>query len=297
MTGERLAAPEVPEWISKMMRPDTERYRVRVGDQEMAVHESGEGRPVVLVHGNPTWAFLYRKVCSALSGEPFRLICPDLVGFGLSSKPSAEAHTLENHARWMSNLIGELDLRDAIIVGQDWGGPIGFLGAASHADRFTGMVILNTVVSPPRPGFKPTAFHRFARLPVISTAVFSRLEFPQRFLQFAQGDRSSIRGAVARAYRWPFSNRADRIAPLATARMVPDSQEHPSIEPLARCQRFLESFEGKINVVWGERDPVLGSVIGWIEKLRPDASVVRTQAGHFIQEEEPGLIAKAIREL
>ncbi len=278
-----------------MMRGDTERRRIDVGGETMVVHECGEGRPVLMLHGNPTWAFLYRKVCAALRKDSFRLICPDLVGFGLSSKPAAEAHTLENHASWMGALIEKLDLNDAIIVGQDWGGPIGLLGASQHSDRFSAMVILNTVVSPPKPGFKPTAFHRFARLPLVSDLVFRRLEFPQRALHMAQGDRASIRGAVTRAYRWPLRDYADRAAPLATARMVPDNQQHPSIAPLERCRDYVTGFSGPIHVVWGERDPVLGSAIGWIEKLLPDAVVTRTKAGHFIQEEEPNAIAAAIR--
>ena len=292
----RLPCPPLPDWIDAMMPRGYERYRLAVGDdQEMAVMVVGAGRPVLMVHGNPTWSFLYRKVCQALLGEPFRLICPDLVGLGDSTRCGAADHQLANHARWMSKLIEQLDIEDAIVVGQDWGGPIGFLGASSHPERFAGMVILNTVVSPPRPGFKPTAFHRFARMPVVSDLVFKWLEFPQRGLGFAQGDRASIRGAVARAYRYPLRNRSEREAPLALARMVPNNPEHPSIDELARCRAYVEGFSGPVEVVWGERDPVLGSVIGWIEKLLPDANVTRTQAGHFIQEEEPGAIAAAIR--
>jgi cis-3-alkyl-4-acyloxetan-2-one decarboxylase len=292
---DRLPAPPLPGWISTMFPRDIERYRLDVGGAEMAVTELGSGRPVLMVHGNPSWSFLYRKVMQALEGEPLRLIAPDLVGLGTSSKPGAREHTLENHAAWMASLIEQLDLSDAIVVGQDWGGPIGFLGAAAHPERFTGMVILNTVVSEPRPGFKSTAFHRFARLPVLSDLAFRLLGFPQVGMSLAQGDRSSIRGAVARAYRWPLAKVADRAAPLALARMVPDSLEHPSIAPLRRCREYVEGFDGPIEVVWGDRDPVLGKVIGWIEKLLPHAHVTRTDGGHFLQEEHPGPIAAAIR--
>lgn len=291
----RLPAPDLPAWIATMFPRDVERYRVDVGGAQMAVTELGSGRPVLMVHGNPSWSFLYRKIMQALEGEPLRLIAPDLIGLGTSSKPGAREHTLENHAGWMASLIEQIDLEDAIVVGQDWGGPIGLLGAAAHPRRFTAMVILNTVVSEPRPGFKPTAFHRFARLPVISDVAFRLLGFPQVGMALAQGDRASIRGAVARAYRWPLDKVADRAAPLALARMVPDSMDHPSIEPLRRCREYVSSFEGPIEVVWGDRDPVLGSAIGWIEKLLPQARVTRTDGGHFIQEEYPGPIAEAIR--
>ena len=261
----------------------------------MAVMEVGEGRDVLMVHGNPTWGFLYRKVCQALTDQSFRLICPDLIGFGLSTKPTAAAHTLEAHASWMSEFISQMNIRDAIIVGQDWGGPIGFLGAAAHPDRFAGMVILNTVIGPPKKGFRPTTFHRFARTPLLSDAVFRGFGFPQRGMSWAQGNRQSIRGVVAKAYRWPFRRFRDRVAPLATARMVPDSQSHASIAPLVRCKEYVESFDGPISIVWGDRDPILGRVIHPIKRALPQAEVTQTTAGHFIQEEAPREIADAIR--
>ncbi len=155
-------------------------------------------------------------------------------------------------------------------------------------------MVLNTVVGPPKPGFRPTAFHRFSRAPVVSDLAFRWLEFPQRALHTAQGDRSTIRGPVARAYRFPLRRRADRAAPLALARMVPDSFEHPSIPELRRCQELIESFEGPAAIVWGDRDPILGRVRSHIERLVPHAAVTRTQAGHFLQAEVPEAIAVAI---
>jgi haloalkane dehalogenase len=195
----------------------------------------------------------------------------------------------------MTALLDQLDLTDAIVVGQDWGGPIGFLAAAARPERVSGLVILNTVVSEPKPGFKATAFHRFARLPLLSGLVFRVIGAPPVGMGLAQGDRTSIRGAVSRAYRWPLRRRQDRAAPLAMARMVPNSQKHPSIAPLRRCRKYLESFDGPIEVVWGDRDPVLGSVVRWIAKLLPAANIVHTEGGHFLQEEVPGPIAAAIR--
>ncbi len=292
----RLAASPIPEFIETMLPRNLSRYRIAVADQEMAVMETGSGRDVLLVHGNPTWGFLYRKVCQALAGEPFRLICPDLVGFGLSSKPkSAGAHTLAAHEAWMSELIETLDLRDAILVVQDWGGPIGLLGAAAHPDRFVGKVILNTVVGPPKVGFKPTAFHRFANMPLISDFAFRGLGFPQRRLSMAQGNKESIRGVVSRAYQWPLQSFRNRVAPLATARMVPNSQKHPSIEPLTRCREYVESSDGPVSIVWGDRDPILGRAVHRLKRLLPNAEVTRTEAGHFLQEEVPDEIADAIR--
>jgi haloalkane dehalogenase len=97
-----------------------------------------------------------------------------------------------------------------------------------------------------------------------------------------------------KAYRYPMKKLANRVAPLALARMAPNSQEHPSIAGLQVCARWIERFGGPTAIVWGDRDPILGRVRGWMEKLFPDAPLTRTQAGHFLQEEVPREIADAI---
>jgi pimeloyl-ACP methyl ester carboxylesterase len=291
----RLPAPPLPSFISRQLHPDVHRYRVDVGGVAMHVMELGAGRPVLLVHGNPTWSFLYRDIAVTLAEHGMRCIMPDLIGLGLSDKPrQRSAHTLDAHGRWLAALLDGLDLEPLLFVGQDWGGPIGLRALADTPGRLAGMVLLNTVVGPPRPGFRPTAFHRFARLPLLSDLVFVGLGFPQLALWTVQGDKQTMRGDVARAYRWPLRALADRTAPLALARMVPDSQQHPSIAALERCQALVESFRGPAALVWGDRDPVLGSVRNHIARLLPQARVTRTEAGHFVQEEEPGLVSDAV---
>jgi haloalkane dehalogenase len=130
---------------------------------------------------------------------------------------------------------------------------------------------------------------------VVSELVFRGLGFPQTALWTVQGDKRSIRGDVARAYRYPLRKLSDSAAPLALARMVPDSLEHPSIAALGRAQVVVTGYQGPAEVVWGDRDPVLGRVRTHIERLLPNARVTRTEAGHFLQEEVPGPIAAAIR--
>lgn len=297
---ERLPAPALPAWLGRLV--PFERFRVRVEGRHLHVMVAGPAGapPVVLLHGNPTWGFLWRKVARELQGEELQLIMPDLVGLGFSDKHlPGSSHTLENHARWIGGLVDGL-LRESgherlIFVGHDWGGPIGLRTLAERPGLLAGLVVLNTVLSPPRPDFKPTAFHRFARLPGVSTVAFRLLGFPQRSLHRAQGDASSIRGEVARAYRYPLRGWSRNAAPLALARMVPDSMEHPSIAGLERCREVVEGFDGPAAIVWGDRDPILGRVRSWAEKLLPHAAVTRTEAGHFLQEEVPGEIAAAIR--
>lgn len=295
MSITRLPPPELPRFIDRRL-PTMTRYRVSVGQYAMHVMESGAGRPVLLLHGNPTWGFLYRKVVRALQGAPLRLIVPDLIGLGFSDTPRDPAeHTLEHHAHWLSRLIDGLDLQDAIFVGQDWGGPIGGLAFSMLPGRMTGAVIMNTVLGPPKPGAKPTAFHRFARVPGISTVAFRGLGFVQRGVALAQGDKRSVRGAVAKAYRYPLRGWRASATPLALARMVPPDQDHPSVPYLAQLYDWFSAWRGPCEVVWGAKDPVLGRLKNRVARTLPDPRVTTTQAGHFLQEEVPDVIAAAIR--
>src|SRR5262249_59281753 len=109
---DAVEPPPIPEWIGRQLPPSARRRLVDVGGARMHVMEWGEGRPVLLQHGNPTWGFLYRKVVAALAGSRLRLVVPDLVGLGFSDKPEAAAHTLDNHARWLGALVDRLVLED-----------------------------------------------------------------------------------------------------------------------------------------------------------------------------------------
>lgn len=277
---------------------------VPTGDERMHVMEWGpaQGPVILLVHGNPTWSFLWRKVVAAIRARPaggeLRLIAPDLIGLGLSSKPALGAHSLAQHAAWLGTVIDQLAPGPLVLVGQDWGGPIGLLAMASRLDRLRGIVLGNTGISPPAPTFQPTLFHRLSQLPLASDLLFRGLGFPLRHLHLSQGDRGSIRGEVAKAYRWPLRRRADRAAPLALARMVPNTADgHPSIPGLARTHEVFATVQVPISLVWGTRDPILGRVINHLERTRPDAKVTRTAAGHFLQEEVPDQLADAILDI
>ena len=271
--------------------------------ERMHVLEWGpiDGPSILLVHGNPTWSFLWRKVVAAVrtrpGGDQLRMIVPDLIGLGLSSKPELPAHSLEHHSAWLGAMIDQLipAPHPLVLVAQDWGGPIGLHAMSTRKARLRGLVLGNTAVSPPAPGFKRTLFHRLSQLPVASDLLFRRLGFPLGALHLSQGDRSSIKGDVARAYRWPLRTRADRAAPLALARMVPDAAEgHPSIPGLRITHELFATANIPISIVWGEKDPILGRAINRLSRTRPDANVIRTPAGHFLQEEVPEILADAI---
>jgi pimeloyl-ACP methyl ester carboxylesterase len=259
---------------------------------------AGAGPTVVCLHGHPSWGFQWRKVVAELAGDGLRLIVPDLIGLGLSDKPrDGAAHQLSAHGAWFGRLLDEVAPGPLYFVGQDWGGPIGLHALASRLPRLRGLVLTNTVIGPPRPGFKRTAFHRLSQLPIVSDLVFRGLGFPQNLMTAAQGDRTSILGRTALAYWLPLRRFHDRAGPLALARMVPDTMDHVSIPALEVCRDAAQRFTGPIAVVWGTRDPILGSVVGHLERVLPTAVVTRTAAGHFSPEEIPGPIADAIRDV
>src|SRR5262249_27237543 len=154
--------------------PDGMRRRmVDVGGLHVHVAEWGpsDAPPVLMLHGNPSWGFLWRKVVAHVreqGGAPVRMVVPDLVGLGCSDKPRDPAiHTLAQHGRWIGALIDRLRLEELVFVGQDWGGPIGLAALDGRIGRVRGMVLLNTVVGPPKPGFRATAVHRFSRAPIL----------------------------------------------------------------------------------------------------------------------------------
>ncbi len=260
----------------------------------MHVMETGESRPVLLIHGNPTWGYVYRKVVDALSDDPFRMIMPDLMGLGLSDRPPRDFHTLENHSRWLATLIDSLELEAPILVVQDWGGPIGLHAMTRLPGLMSGLVVLNTSLGPPKPDFSPTTFHRFFSSP-IGAWTTRYLGYPQRSLGFAQGDRKSISGVVARSYRYPLRGERGSEAVTALVRMVPNSLDHSSVEPLREVKAFVDTYDGPAAIVWGNRDPVLGRLRNRTSRMLPQAPVTATDAGHFLQEEVPEEIAAAIR--
>jgi haloalkane dehalogenase len=252
----------------------------------------------VLLHGNPAWGFLWRKVAGALEGSGLRLVLPDLAGLGLSDKPRDPAfHTLDRHAALVGALLDAIAPGPLVVGLHDWGAPIGLVAMAARRERLAGIVLTNTGVAPPRPGSRATAFHRFANLPVVSHVAFRLLGFPQNVLGRTQADPASISGDVAFAYRWPLRALADRVAPLALARMVPFREDHPSVPGLKVAQALAAGFTGPAALVWGDRDPILARALRRVRESLPAAHVVTVPAGHFLQEEAPVPIADAVRDV
>jgi cis-3-alkyl-4-acyloxetan-2-one decarboxylase len=288
-------APPPPPFVLKQYPYPARTLKVSGG--ELAYVESGQGRPVLFVHGNPTWGFLFRKVMAELKGSPLRLLVPDLLGFGRSSKPEAGSwHSLEAHGRTLLEWMDALAVRDAVLVVQDWGGPMGCWAAIRAPHSVSALCLLNTAVILPK-HFGTTPFHSLARMPFLGNVAFRYLGFPMRTLGRVQANPRSISGDVARAYRWPFSHLKDRQGPLSLARMFPDGPHHPSVPPLREVEGWARGFPGEVELVWGVKDPILGRALKRHREALPRARVTEVDAGHFLQEEAPGPIAEAVRRL
>jgi cis-3-alkyl-4-acyloxetan-2-one decarboxylase len=295
MTVTFSEAPALPDWLAQQF-PFTRRM-ARVGEHSIHFVDQGEGAPVLLFHGNPTWSFLWRKVIHALAGEA-RIIAPDLVGLGLSDKPRRpSAHQLEMHVGVMCELVAALELDSIVVAGQDWGGPVGMGVASRFRGTVAGVLLSNTAVLKPARPFRPKAFHKFSHQPIVSDLAFRLGGFPLPIMPKVQGDPSSIGPLEKKAYRYPLRRVIDRAAPLGLARMVPNAESHPSTPTLDAIGGWVESYEGPVELVWGTKDPILGGALGRHARALPQARITETDAGHFLQEEVPEPIAAAISRL
>lgn len=292
-----VPAPPLPTWLAA----EYPFRRQMFHGARYAMHYVDEGQgdiSVLLLHGNPTWSFLWRKVIALLADHPLHIIAPDLIGLGLSGKPSRVAsYSLEMQVDHLQALVQALDLRQVILVGQDWGGPIGAAMAAREEPRIQAALFANTVLRAPRQPHRLSTFHRLSHIPVLSELLFRGLNFPMPILRRVQGDRHSIDRIAMRAYRYPLSRWRTRAAPLALARMVPMQLDHPSMAGLHEAEHWAHRFDRPVRLIWGMRDPILGRALPDMQELFAQAQVTQTSAGHFLQEEVPGIIANAILEL
>ena len=266
--------------------------------------DEGAGDPVLMLHGNPTWSFLYREFIAALSGT-HRAVAPDHIGFGLSDKPADEsAYTLEAHVRNLEALVLALDLRRVTLVVQDWGGPIGLAVAARHPERVRAIVVLNTFgFYPPVDGMDPERLRLPAPLRLMRTAGLGDLLvrrlgfFERRAMPTAVANKHRYR-AVRHAYTDVFEGAPDRAGVMAFPRLIPTTSTHPSARILLEeTGPFLQGFEGRSRIFWGGKDPFIPAeaLDAWRRRL-PEAEVTELpEARHYLQEDAPEVLIPAIR--
>ncbi len=288
----------LPDYVAAALTDEYSSYMIEVEPGiEVHVLEVGQGYPVYLQHGAPTSGLLYRKVAESLPLDQFRLIMPTMVGLGFSSQVPADQHTVDNHVRWMNEVLNQLELNELIYVGHDWGGPIGLGALERSPELLAGAVLLNTALGAPDGPVElnPQLQAILAPLPPEAELALSVAIFDQ--LPGAQNDPESLSPDVLDLYRRPVAESDNPIGPLSIFRMAATGPEHPTAEVLRTIDSYVAQVDVPAEIVWGINDPVLGNRLPSVMAAFPNAPVIETQSGHFLQEEmdSPEAIAAAIQ--
>jgi haloalkane dehalogenase len=250
--------------------------------------DEGHGDPILLLHGEPTSSFLWRKIIPQLPG---RVVAPDLIGFGRSDKPEDTSwYSYDRHVDSVARLVQELDLTALTLVVHDWGGPIGLRVAVEHEERVDRLVILNTGIGG---GSAPS--ETWLRFRAVVRELGGALDIG-RLVE--AGTAQGLPDDVRAAYDAPFPTPESKAGALAFPELVPTEPGHPNTAPMNRVRDALRNWRKPALVVWGTEDGVLpvGIAHGLVE-LIPGARgpVLVEGASHFLQEDRPDEIAAAIR--
>ncbi len=248
------------------------------------VEDGPEGAdPVLMLHGEPSWSYLYRKMIPILVAAGHRVVCPDLVGFGRSDKPTRrEDHTYARHVEWMRTVAFDvLDLRDVTLVGQDWGGLIGLRLAAEHPERFAGLVVANTGLPN---GEQPLADIWWRFREVITTAPELNIGW------FVQGGcRQQLSDEVRAGYDAPFPADEYCAGPRAMPGLVPTSPEDPAAAANKTAWTKLSVSPTPMLVAFSDSDPITGPMAAIFQHAMRGAQGIDHPtirgAGHFLQED------------
>jgi haloalkane dehalogenase len=248
-----------------------------------------DGAVVLLMHGEPSWAYLYRNIISGLVAKGYRVIAPDLIGFGRSDKPAARTdNTYERHVAWMSAWLTGLDLKDITLFCQDWGGLIGLRLVAAFPERFAGLVIANTglpIGTGWTEGFK------------------AWLDFSQNVPQMPIG--VIVNGGTGRdlsaeeiaAYDAPFPDESYKEGARQFPTLVPVTPEHASVAENIEAWRVLERFDKPVVTAFSDSDAVTRGGEAVFQSRIPGAKGqphVTLHGGHFVQEDCPDEIVATI---
>ncbi|MDX6615290.1 MAG: haloalkane dehalogenase [Solirubrobacterales bacterium] len=251
--------------------------------------DEGEGRPIVCFHGEPTWAYLYRKMVAPLRDAGNRVICPDFAGFGRSDKPTDIGwYSYDRHVALTAEHLATLDLADAVVVVQDWGGPVGLRWAVENADRVGALVILNTGIFTGRVSKGFMAWRNFAE---------KNPDLPVGFV-IQGGTATELPGDVVAAYEAPFPNPESKAGAAAFPLLVPTSEDEPMAVQQRALADELSRWEKPALVALSDGDPVYPFPKAGLRftDLIPSASEQSRieSAAHFLQEDAGEKIAAEI---
>ena len=253
--------------------------------------DEGEGRAVVCFHGEPSWSYLYRKMVPPLRSGGYRVICPDYAGFGRSDKPvQRDWYTYDRHVELMTRLLEELDVRDAIVVVQDWGGPIGLRWAVENPERAGALAILNTGLFTGRMSKGFMAWRNFAE---------RNPDLPVGFV--IQGATATeLPDEVVAAYEAPFPTPESKAGAAQFPLIVPTSDDAVGAAEMKRALEALRSWDKPALVAFSDSDPVIpyprpGQV--FCDAIPTAGEQVKIEgAAHFLQEDRGEEIAERILE-
>jgi haloalkane dehalogenase len=278
------------DWIPRQLYPFEDRY-ADVGGARVHYVDEGDGPPLLLLHGNPTWSFLWRDVIKGLR-DRYRCIAPDHPGFGLSQAPAGYGFTPAEHARVIERLVLELDLRDITLMMQDWGGPIGFAVATRQPDRFSAFVIGNTWAWP-KSDLGTQVFSRLLGGPIGRRLILGRNIFVEKIIPSGVR-RKKLSDEVMNAYRGPFPDAASRRPAWVFPREILGSRPF-----LAEVERGLPSLSDRpALIVWPTKDVAFKDAERkrWEQVFPNHRTVMLEGAGHYIPEDAPEEIVAAVRD-
>jgi haloalkane dehalogenase len=249
-----------------------------------------EATPILMLHGEPTWSFLYRQVIAMVTEAGYRAVVPDLIGFGKSDKPaSPDDYSYARHIGWVKAFIDELDLDRIVLVGHGWGGLIGLRLVADDPNRFARLVLTNT--------FLPTGE---APMPEAFLAWRELSQSPDLDVGAVIQDHSTthVPPSVLEAYRAPFPDETYMAGVRAFPLLVPTEPDDPEAVANRRAWEELGRFTRPVLLAFGDRDPITAGCAKAIRRRIPGAQDVEpaTMSGahHFVQEDRGSELAAAI---
>ena len=259
----------------------------------MAYVDEGEGPVVLLLHGEPSWSYLYRTMIPVLVDAGFRVVAPDLIGFGRSDKPAqVEDYTYARHVEWLRSVLlkGGLDLTEITLVCQDWGGLLGLRLLAEHPDRFAGVVAANTGLPDGRHRL-PDAWWAFRDF------VMRTEDLPIGFL-VASGCAVPMAPEVQAAYDAPFPDASFKAGARAFPDLIPQSEDNPATPDNQRAWEVLSGLETPFLCAFSDKDPITAGgervLMGKIPGAQGQPHTTIEGGGHFVQEDRGPELAQVV---
>ena len=278
------------DWIDRNEYPFASHY-FQTAAGRMHYVDEGSGEAIVMLHGNPAWSFLYRKLIKKLSPK-YRCIAPDLIGFGLSDKPFDWSYLPEEHAKNVTALIEHLGVKDITLVVNDWGGPIGMQYAVTHPDNIKRLIVLNTWAWPVDDDFHYTSFSAMMGGPVGRFLIRHFNFFVNSFMRVAFGDKSKLSKSAHAHYQRALPTAASRKGCYVFPRQIIAST--PWLQTVWDRIGVLE--DKPTLFVWGMKDVAFREqeLRQWQCALPNSIALHLGTVGHFVAEEAPEELGEAV---